>query len=106
MLDQQNYPDPKSLKQIEKWDVLKQGVPDLLDLIKENTNWFDWSISIKGKKVIRFEYHTGGWSGNEDVIDALRRNILFFRLFWQKSERGGHHYFRIFTIKERSKEKS
>lgn len=95
MLDEHGYPDEASLKAIEKWDILKQGVQGLLDLIEENSNWPDWSFSITGKRVLRFEYHTGGWSGNEDVISALQRNILFFPMFWEKSTRGGHYYFRI-----------
>ena len=95
MLDKDHYPDKKSLTQIRKWDIPTQGVQGLLDLVEENTNHPDFSISIKGKKVIRFEYHTGGWSGNEDVISALRRNILFWPLFWEKSTRGGHYYFKI-----------
>ena len=95
MLDENGYPDEASLKEIEKWDIPKNGVKGLLDLIEENTNWADRQISITGKKVLRFEFHTGGWSGNEDVISALRRNILFWPLFWEKSTRGGHYYFKI-----------
>lgn len=99
MLDEHNYPDEKSLKEIKEWDIPKQGIRGLLDLVKENTKWSDRQIHITGKKVIRFEYHTGGWSGNEDVINALRQNLLFWPLFWVKSIRGGHYYFKIKPIK-------
>jgi len=95
MLDKDNYPDKASLKAIEKWDILEQGVQGLLDLVEENTHFGDWSFDIKGKHILRLEYHTGGWSGNEDVIDALQKNTLFFPMFWKKSEAGGHYYFRI-----------
>ena len=100
MLDKDNYPDEASLKAIREWDILKNGVNGLVDLIEENTNWPDWSFSIAGKRVLRFEYHTGGWSGNEDVIDALRENLLFWSMFWRKSTVGGHYYFRITPIKK------
>ena len=99
MLDKDNYPDEASLKAIEKWDILKKGVDGLLNLILKNTLWADRQISITGKRILCFEYHTGGWSGNEDVISALRQNFLFWSMFWQKSTRGGHHYFRIIPIK-------
>ena len=99
MLDNDNYPDEKSLKAIEKWDIIKDEVQGLLDLVEENTYTPDWSFSVKGKRILRFEYHTGGWSGNEDVISALERNPLFFALFWKKSTRGGHYYFRIYPVK-------
>lgn len=95
MLGKGHYPDEKSLKEIKEWNILKQGVQGLLDLVKENTNWPDHQIYITGKKIIRFEYHTGGWSGNEDVINALRQNLPFWSLFWEKSTRGGHYYFKI-----------
>lgn len=95
MLDENGYPDEASLKEIKEWDILKQGVQGLLDLVEENTNLVDFSFSITGKRVLRFEYHTGGWSGNEDVIGALRENMLFFSMYWEKSTRGGHYYFRI-----------
>ena len=95
MLDENNYPDEASLKEIKKWDILKQGIQGLLELIKDNTNWADRQIYITGKRVLRFEYHTGGWSGNEDVIGALRQNYHFWTMFWEKSTRGGHYYFRI-----------
>ena len=99
VLDKNNYPDEKSLKEIKEWDILKQGVQGLLDLVEENTHLADWSFSITGKRVLRFEYHTGGWSGNEDVINALHHNILFWPLFWEKSTRGGHYYFKIKPIR-------
>jgi len=99
MLDKDNYPDEDSLQQIKEWDILGQGAQGLLDLVGENTNWADRQIHITGKKVIRFEYHTGGWSGNEDVIAALRHNFIFWSMFWQKSTRGGHYYFKIKPMK-------
>jgi len=95
MLDENNYPDEASLKAIKEWDILTQGVQGLLDLVEENTNWADRQIQQTGKRVIHYAYHTGGWSGNEDVIDALHHNFLFWSMFWEKSTRGGHYYFRI-----------
>lgn len=95
MLDNDGYPAEASLKQIAEWDLTKQDIYGLLDLVKENTQWEDRQIHIIGKRVLRFEYHTGGWSGNEEVIGALQQNTFFWILFWQKSLRGGHYYFRI-----------
>ena len=95
MLDKDNYPDEKSLEEIKNWDVLTKGVDGLLDLVEENTNWADRQIGRTGKNVIRYEYHTGGWSGNEDVIHAMKMNFLFWSLSWMKSTRGGHYYFKI-----------
>lgn len=108
MLDDSNYPEEESLEQIKNWDILTQGLDGLFNLIAENTNWSDRQIWKSGKKVIRYEYHTGGWSGNEDVIYALLHNFLFWSMFWEKSTRGGHYYFTIknpqsYPLKEEGK---
>lgn len=39
------------------------------------------------------ELHTGGWLENEEIIEELIQSF-FWVLFWQKSERGGHYYFK------------
>lgn len=38
---------------------------------------------------------TGGWSGNESVISALRQNRVFWGLCWRESVRGGRHVFEL-----------
>jgi hypothetical protein len=39
------------------------------------------------------QLHTGGWSENEELIDNLSKSF-FWNMYWQKSERGGHYYFK------------
>ena len=44
----------------------------------------------------RWTLVTGGWSGNEDIINALEENKhLFWQLNWTRSERGGRYEFEI-----------
>jgi len=39
---------------------------------------------------------TGGWSGNEDIIQAMRENkSWFWMMSWHRSERGGAFWFRF-----------
>lgn len=40
-----------------------------------------------------WRFATGGWSGNEDIIDAMCKNLVPWALTWEKSERGGLHVF-------------
>ena len=107
MLDKDNYPDEKDLELISRWDIIKKGTEGLLNLVYANTNYAEEigghsSIHRGGKY---YEYHTYGWSGIEDVIGALRRNYIFWSMYWQKSTRGGHYYFELepmFKAKETS----
>ncbi len=43
------------------------------------------------------EYHlsTGGWSGNEDLIQAMQGNLVFWGVCWLESRCGGHFKFRL-----------
>lgn len=38
---------------------------------------------------------TGGWSGNEDLIFALRDNPMIWSQTWRMSTSGGLHIFRL-----------
>jgi len=38
---------------------------------------------------------TGGWSGCEDVISALKANTIFWMTCWYMSKRGGYYEFEI-----------
>jgi len=102
MPDQNGYPFDWELKKIEKWDIQKDGINGLLDLIEEISHWSDLCFVKKSgftefnrKKCFKLTLHTGGWSGNEDIIRALQKNSMFWILYWVKSIRGGHYYFEI-----------
>lgn len=98
MLDKDGYPTEEELKTIRKWTILKP-VLDLIEYIREIWWQPEWGFKLKGKKVITLELHTGGWSGNEDIVNALSQS-MFWHLYWEKSCRGGHHYFTIKKLKE------
>ena len=103
LLDSEGYPTQHALETIEKWDYMDPyGLIDFLEPI-----WWapDWGIKksdgvdICNRPVLKFELHTGGWSGNEDIVRSLIKNY-FWGFYWQMSKRGGHYYFEIPT-KER-----
>ena len=92
MPDQDGYPTEEELETLAKWsgdDALA-----LIEYIK--SIWWapDWGFVLKGKRVLKLELHTGGWSGNEEIIGVLMNNF-FWHFYWEKSERGGHYYFEI-----------
>ena len=70
---------------------------DLWLLVTELWHWPEWGVrqgAIEG--IDYLELHTGGWSGNEEIIQALERSkSKFFFFFHTKWERGGHYYFEV-----------
>jgi len=86
-----DYPTDDDLAKITEWDAADPlGLVEYLRGLWTYPEYFKTS----GKRVIRLELHTGGWSGNEDIITALGKTI-FWSIFWEKSKRGGHYYFKI-----------
>jgi hypothetical protein len=99
------YPTKQELNRLEKWDFsTSKRLFALLDYLKSNWHYGGMGYyNLMGKNVLRLRLSTAGWSGNEDRIDALAKN-LFWTVFWEKSVRGGHHFFKInlktFCLKE------
>lgn len=59
------------------------------------------NISAHEAAVVRSDFgdrylrvSTGGWSGNEALLGALRKNTIVWRTTWQMSARGGLHIFK------------
>ena len=89
------YPDELRLQFIEDYKELEgNGLITFLNIIEET--WSDYgTFRLKGKKVLKLDLHTGGWSGNEDIVRALKKNITFWGRYWQRSDLGGHYYFEM-----------
>lgn len=93
-----DYPTQEELDTISKWDVTD------LD------GWFDYIASLwhwehlfrskrpREKGQVRFEAHTGGWSGNEDIIVAMMQNHIAWSLSFYNLRRGGHFEFRYLRM--------
>ncbi len=91
-LDADGYPDDVSLAAMRAYDLVTEPLDGLLALIRDNWWKPDWGYRRTQR---RLYLHTGGWSGNEDVIEALRENFLFWSLCWLRSDRGGHFTFQV-----------
>lgn len=92
------YPTDEDIERIEKWDMTAKdepfGVYGLIDYVRRLWHMASWGF--KWSKDLRtLEPHTGGWSGNEQIIAALERNYCFWGVCWERSECGGHYYFTI-----------
>lgn len=91
-LDVDGYPTEDALKEIREFNkVDHESMCEFIDFLKSIWWAADWGFIINGKIL---ELHTGGWSGNEDIISELTKSSLWI-LFWQSSRRGGHYLFEL-----------
>ena len=107
MIDADGYPTEEALKKITEWDDYSdEGYVKWIDLIKSVWMWPEFftvgesdnvmvrelnDILKRGPNVLKFS--TGGWSGNESVVAAMRGNILWSFNF-QSHRTGGHYELR------------
>lgn len=69
----------------------KQNHRDMLELVKSIWHYPDF-VQVDTDT---YTFRTGGWSGNESLIDALQQNALFWSFCWEMSARGGVHVFKV-----------
>ena len=81
-------PTKDHLKTIRQWP---DNFTELMEYIEDLWLWPErfsckdnlWTVS------------TGGWSGHEEIIEAMEENVLFWTLCWMSSKRGGHYVFEV-----------
>jgi hypothetical protein len=84
----EQYPTEEELNTIKNWNP--NDLIGLMEFIKPLWAFDSWGWSLEGGK---FYLSTGGWSGNESIVEALESNIIWWAMFWQESRRGGHYMF-------------
>ena len=111
MPTEDGYPTDEELKVFDRWKISKDT--DSAAFIKgfhpqdvvehlESIWWYpERQIELREgrdhlfrRKVMKLALHTGGWSGNEDIIRELEQTWFWF-MYWCQSHRGGHYYFEI-----------
>ena len=97
LLDKDGYPTDNVLFKISRYDVGKD-VDGFLALIKSLWSYPD-RFCLKDNEL---DLSTGGWSGNESVIKAMRENFFFYIAHTQW-KRGGHYWFDIKAYKGKGK---
>jgi len=117
-MDEDGYPSEDFLKYVENFDCMKDDVRILIDALEgewwspewgfhrtklknvfKDVGWGPPSACEEGDDTLALELHTGGWSGNEDILRALKKNQWFHMLYWEMSRRGGHECFRFNQLK-------
>lgn len=99
--DEDGYPTPESLQRLRqalKDDNIKKAKKAFYAALREN--WHpDWCgperVEVRGEVIDVLGYHTGGWSGNEEIIAALQEQEFLWWWLLQRYDRGGHYYFQM-----------
>lgn len=92
-----DYPTEDELKTIREWPIEDpEGWFRFIHSIWWARDW-GWREApardeLLNRSVQRYSISTGGWSGNEDIIDAMGQNLLW-AMTWMSSRRGGHYVF-------------
>ena len=105
-----DYPTEEDLATIRAWD--HNDPRGWFAFIKTAGHYwpsesFGWTERDEQDEVygaVRTYYiSTGGWSGNEDIIEAMGQNTMLWLITWVASRRGGHYEFQIrYTAQERN----
>lgn len=86
-----DYPTDEELEAVKNWPYENRF--ELIDYLI-NIFWCpDWCITVKGKRVKKVWISTGGWSGNEDIMEAFKLNFHIWAYCWKTHRTGGHYYF-------------
>jgi len=96
-IDDEGYPTNEILQWIKDFDPQIMSFINFVEILHKCWWMDDWGFVFKRKYKNKrtLELHTGGWSGNENIIRALKSNFFFFSMTWQKTYVGGHYYFEI-----------
>ena len=89
------YPEDEELEFIRKFEG---NYHDLMDYVNDIWKYADIGYykteriidEISKKPQTEYSLSTGGWSGNEEIIEAMMDNPLFWMFCWYSSKRGGN----------------
>lgn len=98
-LDEDGYPTDDACTIIELWpheDV--EGWFVFINSIWHLKSWgwaegpapHEWD---ERRTVYLYNISTAGWSGNETLIRAMKKNTSLWSFHWVQSRRGGHYIF-------------
>lgn len=94
-----DYPSEEDLQAIRDWESIADA-DGWFRFVRSiwwapEWGWHEDSVTDDlDRPVRRYSISTGGWSGNEDIIEAMGHNMLW-HVTWQQSRRGGHYIFDV-----------
>ena len=97
--DEYGYPTQESLEKLEQilnGNDIRKAIKAFYSALKENYYpdcCGSTEVEVRGEIEKVWEYHTRGWSGNEDIIRVLE-NSWVWSLAFERYDAGGHYYFK------------
>ena len=87
------YPSARELEMVKRWPI---GDPlGWVEFIDGLWTYRDYSRRTQR----RWHLSTGGWSGNEDIVAAMRSSLLWCYGF-ASHRRGGHYVFDLTRLRQ------
>lgn len=87
-----DYPTDEQLARLENWPIADPyGWLEYARSLWWNPEWCWPKLAEPG---ILCNVSTGGWSGNESIVNAMGKSILW-AVTWETSRKGGHYQFRL-----------
>jgi hypothetical protein len=90
------YPEDEEVGKVRDWTFTEPGsFEEFMDYVRSIGKY--WPSDSFGWTQDGLVYHvsTCGWSGNEDIIEAMQTNSVFWMVCWQEHRRGGHYVFML-----------
>lgn len=93
--DDDGYPTSSALLALEKWPW--HDPVGAFELARQLWTYPDRAVRHPDAPGVlaRYSFSTAGWSGNESVIAALKRNSVLWATTWLSSGRGGWYEFQV-----------
>lgn len=82
------YPTPFTLRNIKNWPYDKAR--ELVYALKDAWYYPDYFTESEFCPDI-FCVSTGGWSGNEELLEAAQENLMIWNAVYMAHRRGGHY---------------
>ena len=99
--DADGYPTDETLRTIREWPIKSNAnIQNLLRYVQEAWRYKFVMHTYGSGREQWIDVATVGWSGNEELIGALRENRTFWALCWLESRRGGGYRFLTMPLDE------
>lgn len=98
----EGYPELEELEKISLWLTDFEALMEYVHDRWWGESWaqFNYDRDAVGEAEVEgvgivYTIATGGWSGNEDLVEALEKNFMFWTSCWTESKRGGLYIFEV-----------